>query len=225
MKKEDVKKVGVFGAIIVATVLLSVAIHGMITPEIYENVPTYFGVDEPEWNTIQVIKPDENGKLSPVGEFAAGAGVSSWLSFFCYDYAENPLSLKSNQSAGDYGSWGNVSGYADSDNWNMDLASEDPFYFVCRVRFNKTHLWGDSMFKGSRARVTLTVSGDETITAVTITGNNTVWHKGGGMESHNDTGSPCIWMNFFWDDPASDGYRITDDGTLTISLITIEARY
>ena len=229
MKKENIKKASFYGALIVASILLHIAISGMITvsnlDEFNNYPPTYFGVEKPtEWNTVDVITPDESGKLTPLAEFAPDAGNSSWLAFFCYDYAENPTSLRSNASGGGYDSWGNVSGYADSDNWNMDLKSEDPFYFVCRVRFNKTHCWGDSMFKGSRCRVTLTVTGDETITTVTLYGNNTANNSGGGYPSRNNTGEEQIWINFFWDDN-NDGYQITDDGTLTISTITIEARY
>ena len=63
-----------------------------------------------------------------------------------------------------------------------------------------------------------------TISTVTIIGNNTANNTGGGYPSSNDTSEEFIWINFFWDDN-NDGYQITDDGTLTISLITIEARY
>jgi len=132
--------------------------------------------------------------------------------------------LDSNASAGNYDTWGNVSGYVDADNHpSVDLASEDPFYFVVRCRFNSTVKDGAD-FVGSRCRVTLTVSGDETISAVAQTGDDDGSdNNGGGQVSRNDTGDDFIWINFWWDDN-SDGYRITDDGSLTWS-ITIEAKY
>lgn len=165
--------------------------------------------EEPVWHVIQ--------KFSPLGaEADPGSGVESgWLSFFVLDYAETPATcLASNATNGAYDAWGNVSGYQNTDNAeSMDLASEDPGYFVGRARFNKTHCWDATMFMDDRCSIRLTVSGDETISDV----------EGTRVVSYNDSGEEWIWINFVWDDGA-DGYRITDDGTLTWN-VTISAKF
>ena len=165
--------------------------------------------EEPVWQVIQ--------KFSPLGSEAdPGSGVESgWLSFFCLDYAETPATcLASNATNGAYDGWGNVSGYQNTDDAeSMDLASEDPFYFVCRARFNKTHCWDSDKFIDSRCSIRLTVSGDETISDV----------EGTRAVSYNDTNEDWIWINFYWDDGV-DGYRITDDGSLDWN-VTISAKY
>jgi len=166
--------------------------------------------EEPIWQVIQ--------KLSSVGtEANPGSGVESgWLSFFCLDYAEVPANTIGNSNAtnGAYDAWGNVSGYQNTDDAEaMDLASEDPFYFVCRARFNKTHCWDGAKFIDTRCSIRLTVSGDETISDV----------EGTRAVSYNNTGEDWIWINFYWDDE-SDGYRITDDGSLAWN-VTISAKF
>jgi len=184
-------------------------------------VTANFGVintneDVLEWHVIAEID-----SLDPLGENDPGASTSGWLATFCLDYAETPATcLASNSTDGDYDTWGNVSGYVDTDDTDTDLKSEDPFYFVVRCCFNDTVQDGAN-FMGSRCRCTLTVSGDETISSLPMIGDATN-ASGGGIVSANGTGS-MIWINFYWDDN-NDGYRITDDGSLTWSIL-IEAKY
>jgi len=172
--------------------------------------------EEPMWHTVAVVTSD----MLILGENDPGASTSGWLATFCLDYAETPgTCLASNASGGGYDGWGNVSGYVDADDTDTDLASEDPFYFVVRCRFNDSVKDGAD-FIGNRCRCTLTVSGDETISAVAQVGDVSDT-TGGGVVSQN--GTDYIYINFYWDDN-SDGYRITDDGTLTWSIL-IEAKY
>jgi len=172
--------------------------------------------EEPEWHEVAVVTSD----MLITGENDPGVSTSGWLATFCLDYAETPgTCLASNASGGGYDGWGNVSGYVDADDTDTDLASEDPFYFVVRCRFNDSVKDGAD-FIGSRCRCTLTVSGDETISAVAQVGDVSDT-TGGGVVSQN--GTDYIYINFYWDDN-SDGYRITDDGTLTWSIL-IEAKY
>jgi len=161
------------------------------------------------------------GRLSSydymLGENDPGDATSGWLSTFCLDYDATPTTALANNAS--YDEWDNVSGFVDADNTDTDLASDDPFYFVVRCRFNDTVKDG-SDFIGSRTRCILTVSGDETIGGVAHTGDST-GVTGGGVVSQN--GSNYIYVNFYWDDN-DDGYRITDDGSLAWN-ITVEAKY
>ena len=170
-----------------------------------------------EWHVIW------KGNSASAAEADPGADESGWLAFWCYDYAETPSD--DNATAGNYDTWTtNVSGYQSVDNADaMDLASEDPFYFVARCRFSEVHCGDAGVLISNRTRVSLTVSGDETITDKTIYGDDTDLAGGGGaFVTSNDTVA-WLYINFYWDDN-SDGYQITDDGTLAWN-ITISAQY
>jgi len=169
-----------------------------------------------EWHTVGVITPE----LLITGENSLSAGDSGWFSTFILDYGEDPGTVLAN-NATDWSAAATARGYVDADDTDTDLASEDPGYFVVRCRFNDSVKDG-SDFIGSRCRCTLTVAGDETIGGVAQVGDDDgTDNNGGGAVSQN--GTDYIYINFWWDDN-SDGYRITDDGTLTWS-ITIEAKY
>jgi len=210
MEKEIVNKKSKAGVPVKAGLIIMMIVSGLVIANTVTKEMVIEIEEEPVWQVIQ--------KFSPLGaEADPGSGVESgWLSFFVLDYAETPASTIGNSNAtnGAYDAWGNVSGYQNTDDAEaMDLASEDPGYFVGRARFNKTHCWDGSKFMDNRCSIRLTVSGDETISDV----------EGTRAVSYNDTGEDWIWINFYWDD-ASDGYRITDDGTLTWN-VTISAKF
>jgi len=200
MKKEykEPKKAGIRVGVVSGLIILLVTLSFTMPTPVME-----------EW---QIIWKFNSASAS---ENAPGAGASGWLATFCLDYAETPAnSLKTNATNGTYDTWTtNVSGYANADDTNYDLASEDPFYFVVRARFNKTHCWDVTQFLDSRCSIRLTVSGDETISDV----------EGTRVVSMNNSGYDYIYINFYWDD-AVDGYRITDDGSLAWN-VTISAKY
>lgn len=204
------KKAGIASGIIigiVAVLLIATSYSALFEKEIEEIFKP------PEWQDIARIS-SKDIMMGALGEASVADNVSGWLAFFCLDYAETPgTCLASNASGGGYDSWGNVSGYVDTDNLVTDLASEDPFYFVARGQFNWSHARNDTIFIDSRCRIKLTVSGDETISDV----------AGTAVVSHNVTTDGCIHINFYWDDGA-DGYRIVDDGNLAWNL-TIQAKF
>jgi hypothetical protein len=205
------KKLGTTLGILIAITLIISAIS------------IYVDMNEVEMEWREVARIDSSNFI--VGENDPGESASGWLATFMLDYAETPATcLASNASGGGYDTWGNVSGYVDYDgdgNPAVDLPSENGAYFVVRCRFNDQVKSGGN-FQGSRCRVRLTVSGDETISALAHVGDNTNT-SGGGIVSQNNSADDWIWINFYWDDN-SDGYRILDDGTLEWSII-VEARY
>jgi len=172
--------------------------------------------DTLEWHVIW------KGNAATAAEADPGAGESGWLATWCYDYAETPSD--DNATAGNYDTWTtNVSGYQSTDNAEaMDLASEDPFYFVVRCRFSDVHCGDAGTLMSNRCRVALTVSGDETISDVYLYGHDTDLADGGGAFVCVNN-SNWLYINFYWDDN-SDGYRITDDGSLAWN-ITISAQW
>jgi len=211
-KKNKYKKLGIISGTIIAMVTAVFVVTAMIGIN-----PVDINNDDKvlEWHVVSEVN-----SWDIVGENSPGAGASGWLSTFCLDYGETPGTVLAN-NATDWSSSATARGYVDTDDTDTDLKSEDPFYFVVRARFNDSVKDGAD-FIGSRCRCTLTVSGDETISGVAQTGDDDGSdNNGGGEVSQN--GTSYIWINFWWDDN-SDGYRITDDGTLPWS-ITIEAKY
>lgn len=172
--------------------------------------------DDLEWRVIW------EGNSASAAEADPGSAASGWLATWCYDYAETPSD--DNATNGNYDTWTtNVSGYQHVDDAEaMDLASEDPFYFVVRCRFNDTNVGDAGTLMSNRCKVALTVSGDETISDVTIYGHDTNLAAGGGAFVCANN-SNWLYINFYWDDN-SDGYKITDDGTLAWN-ITISAQF
>jgi hypothetical protein len=178
--------------------------------------------DKEEWHDIYTMTM-KDGKLIPVGE-ATPAGGSGFISIFLLDYAQDAFVVLQN-NATDWSASPNVRGYADADAFSEDTASEDPFFIVVRARFTKAVCYDedDNIFVGNRTKCTITFAGDETGT-ITHYGNLTDGATGGGAASYNDSGGASLWINFFFDDGV-DGYRVTDDGVLTISSIVISAKY
>lgn len=167
--------------------------------------------DEPnvEWVLIQEVSLDALGENNP--------GAEGWLSTFVLDYGQVPETVLAN-NATDWSASGDAHGYVDTDNTETDLKSEDPGYFVVRCIFDNDTLDGGS-FNYSRVRVNLTVSGDETISDVGEYDNS----SSDGDAVISAAHANHLYVNFWWDDGV-DGYRITDDGTLTWSISIYEKK-
>lgn len=207
-KKIKYKKAGISWSIVTAVAIATLVV--------FANFPN-IEVDDGEWHVIW------EGNLASAAENNPGAGVSGWMSTFQLDYAETPgTCLLSNATDGNYDTWGNVSGYVNADDTATDLASEDPAYFVVRCRFNESVCGDAGTLMKHRVRCSLNVTGDESIDNVALLGNDAdVAGGGGAFVSYN--GSAWLYVNFCWDDN-SDGYRITDDGSMAWN-ITISAKY
>jgi len=214
MKKIDRKKLGI-GAGISMGVIIGMLVMANVGNVIVDDVHLESIEKELVWHTVDV--------WSPLGENDPGAGTGGFMSCFLLDYGEVPETVLQN-NATDWEASGDVHAYADGDDWSEDTPSEDPFYFVVRACFTQDQCMSGGNWNGSRARVTLTVSGDETISAYCIWGNDTAETYGGGIESDNNSDFDKLYINFYWDDN-SDGYQISDDGSITVSEIKIEAKY
>lgn len=213
MKKETKKGIGagitlgiVVGVLVMANMNTVVTTDNMF-PE---------GEEEIEWQTVYIWRA--------TGENDPGAGTGGFMSCFLLDYDETVATVLANNATDWNTTGGTVHSYADYDGWSRDAVSEDPFYVVVRACFTQAQAMSGGNWNGSRTRVTLTASGDETISAYCIWGNGTAETYGGGIESDNDSDFDKLYINFYWDDD-SDGYSINDDGSLTISEIKIEAKY
>jgi len=211
--KKDRNKKAIYLAILVvgmlwASMAFTIFSSDITNKNMHEKVDTD---DNIEWHKIATITPDN------IGDYDPGAGSSGWIETFCLDYGQDPDTVLAN-NATDWSGEATARGYVDGDGETIDLASEDPFYFVVGCRFNDDAKDGDT-WNWSRFRVNLTVSGDETISAVGEYDNSST----NGDFVVSDTQSDMLWGFFYWDD-GDDGYRITDDGNINWA-ITIYAKY
>ena len=219
MKKETKKGIGIGAGITLGLVVSVLVMANMNTVMTVDNaLDNVFpeGEKEISWQTVYIWRA--------IGENDPGAGTGGFMSCFLLNYTETPTVALEDNTTDWNTTGGNVSGYADYDDWSRDAVSENPFYVVVRCCFTQAQAMSGGAWNGSRTRVTLTASGDETIAAYVIWGNGTAETYGGGIESDNDSDFDKLYINFYWDDN-DDGYSIDDDGSLTISEIKIEAKY
>lgn len=211
MEEKNIRKVGIgAGLVIVVIVSLLVLSNSNIVPV---NIVEPVDEDKPlEWHVVYVWSPDALGDNSP------GAGAGGWIEFFLLDYAQVPETVLAN-NATDWSASANAMGHTDADDWDIDIVSEDPFYFVCGARFNASQCQDAGVWNESRWRIRLTVSGDETINQVYEYNNS--GSSGDGVTSSKNG---YLYVYAWWDDGV-DGYQILDDGSLTVSEVRIEAQY
>lgn len=229
-KKTNFKKAGGFFAIIVGVMFFSATVYSMATYKIEEPIveePTLPGVDGgndgdadgdgylDDWYVVQEIS-SEDIFLGTVGDFAVPGGETGWVEGFHLDYAQVPETVLAN-NATDWSTSGDADGYVDADNAETDLASENGAYIVMLIVHNDTAKDGGT-WNHSRFRCKLTVSGDETISAV-YEYNNSGTSGDAVVSAENGR----IWIFYWWDDGV-DGYRITDDGSLVWAIV-VEERY
>ena len=165
-----------------------------------------------EWHVIWQGNSASAAENDPTGI------KSGWLATWCYDYDETPSD--DNATAGNYDTWtGNVSGYQSVDNAEaMDLASEDPFYWQVRCRFNETDCGDAGTLMSNRCKVNLQVTGSAgaNVGNVEIFGHDSDLASGGAAFVCVNN-SNWLYINFVWDDN-SDGYVMPDDGLLTWNI-------
>lgn len=203
-RKDKIRKAGFLFTIGICFLLFVVIVKLPVDNLIYDN-------DEPkvEWVLVQEVNSWDLGEYNP--------GAEGWLSTFGLDYGQVPETVLAN-NATDWSASGDARGYVDTDNTETDMKSEDPFYPVVRCRFD-TDAKNGSTWEWDRFRVNLTLSGDETISGVGEYDNS----SSNGDAVVSASGSNYIYVNFWWDDGV-DGFRITDDGTISWSISIYEKK-
>lgn len=207
-KNFNKKKAGFLTAVTLGVISLLVIVSNTNNPVLRpdDNGDSNDAVEE--WHMKQRINSwDAVGENNP--------GNEGWLSTFILDYGEVPETVLAN-NATDWSTDATACGYVDTDNTAKDLKSEDPGFFVVRVKYDTEALDGGS-WNWSRYRVNLTVSGDETISGVGELDNS----SSAGDAVISASNADNIYINFWWDDGV-DGYRITDDGTIAWSIVIWE---
>ena len=207
MKREKIKKIGIGASIpvaVIAIILLVANMGNIVTDDI----------------VVEIVEEKEI-TWQPVGENDPGAGVGGFMSIFWYDYVCNPV-VDLAVNATDWSTNASTHGYEDTDGTTTDTKSENASYICVRACFTQAQAMSGGAWNASRTRVTLTCSGDETISQ-TIQGNNSAETYGGGIESDNNSAYDKLYMVFYFDDN-SDGYRVLDDGSVTWSVV-IDAKY
>jgi len=157
-------------------------------------------------------------------EYNPGSGASGFLEIFAINHTTTPQTTYNRNDSSVLEGWCNAHGlgYADTDDFNVQIASEVAFDFVVRARFNRTHAWDGEKFVGSRCRVRLWVNSTDWLDGENISYS---MPAEGYCETRNDTSEQFIWINYYWNANDDQGYQLRDDGTITVDKIIIEAKF
>lgn len=223
MDKNFYKKAGILSAMLVMSIVAIVLLANISITETTDNLKATDDInsiikeEEGEWRLKQTV----NSKGEIWNALGTDAG-SCWDSMFHLDYAQTPSTYLVDNST-DFSSDPNCDGFVSSDNQETDLASENGAFICCRCHFDDTAKDGAS-WDWERFKVSLTVSGDETISAreESVNSSNDGSNTGDAVvQTTGGIGTDYIYIVFYWDDN-SDGYRITDDGSLVWSISIYE---
>jgi hypothetical protein len=221
MNKITYKKAGILSAMLVC---FTVAIL------LFTNITLKTAEKTNENNDINSIIEEDNGEwhlretVNSKGEIWKALGTdagSCWDSAFHLDYAQTPSTYLVDNST-DFSSDPNCDGFVSSDNQETDLASENGAYICFRCHFDDTAKDGAS-WDWERFKVSLTVTGDESISREEMVNSSNDGSNTGDavVQTTGGIGTDYIYIVFYWDDN-SDGYRITDDGSLDWSISIYE---
>lgn len=211
MKKTGIMLVGIISGLVILGSAYNILMH----TQNHDEVKGFLNIGpepyEEKWVTVAAFDLRSLGEATPSGVeslFLATWGLNYTGCTPATDLAANHTSWSA--------ALDNVSWYADADGFSEDCPSGEGWYFVVRVRWNRTHAYDDenNQWIGTNTRVNITTSGDETIAGT----------SGTLVESYNDSTQDFMWCNYYWDD-SDNGYRVTADGSITISEIKLEAKY
>lgn len=175
-------------------------------PSIVQNPETF------EWQVVW------KGNLATAAEADPGSGATGFLEIFTHNHEADPGTAYAENSSATLE--GDSLAYASADNFNEEMDSETAFDFVVRARFNRTHCYDADHFDGSRCRVKVTISSDDWADGESISDV-----EGTAVESANNSDYNYIYINFYWNADDNNGYQLSDDGTITVTEISIEAKF
>jgi hypothetical protein len=211
MKKENIKKAGIFTGILVCFVAAIMLLS---------NINISNDVDEQRFQPVYVWTP-----LGAEGD--PGAEESGFLEIIYMNISSTDGTGYGVNDSSTLESWATANmptttpnPYANADNYDLQsFQSEQTFVILVRVRYNKTHAWETDKFIDTDCDCQITV----TCTSWAV-GSNINNASGTAYVSQNSTDDPYIWINWVWDNSGT-GYQIADDSVLTNSEIYIEARF
>ena len=218
MKKEKIKKVSMWAAIVCSVVaVLFIASH--LTPVMIDEILPEPIEEELVWQKVAT--------WPAVGEASPGDETTGFLEIFLVNHtsAGSPGQIYCENDSSVIEGWctTNMPGhtpYATTDAFSVDIASEVQFDVLVRGQFNKTHCWDGTKFIDSRVRINISFTCDNWLdgenavddnATIVVTGNNTEWG--------------CLYVNGYFNADDFAGYQIADDATLTITEISLEAKF
>jgi hypothetical protein len=164
--------------------------------------------DEKGWRIIF------DGNLAQAAEGDPGVGASGILEIFFVNHSSNDYASENDSSVIEGWCDAHNLGYANADDFNVELAHTVSFDIAIKVRVNKTHAWDGSKFIDSWVRMNLT-SADLGIGADTAMEKSVLT---------NNSGDNFIWLMFYYDFSDS-GDTLSKDQSADITSIKLQAYY
>jgi len=182
---------------------------------VYATVPTPEVLIDEETGSWHVIW---KGNLAQAAEYDPANDSSTILSVYFHPHQVDVGGYNENSSSNlETNCTGGNLGFANGDDQEVDLAHSTEFDIVVRVRGNDTHCkvgatWFNSNLRVHLTCADLTIDQDLTLAA------------GEAMTTHNASDSTYLYMNFF-DTNSGSGFTISQDQTVEITEISLEAYY
>ena len=211
MKNINKKKAGVSLGIISGLVITMMLVYSLSTTTTLEIVPTD---DGKSWHIIF------EGNLAQAAEADPGAGAGGILGVYfvnhsaAYTYTANDSST--------FETWATAAGlgYANADDFNLEIDHSTDFNIVVRIRGNRTMCDNPAAAHvDANLRVNLSSAGAANLDIDALTAMTPVI-------TQNDSGCEFIWMNFNLKvDQAAGKLSIDRDQTADITAIVFSAYY
>ena len=178
-KDKSRKKATVLGTFTVMAILIFAA----WTIVFHIPKPVIEPTDEGTWHVVW------RGSLADAAEADPGAGASGFLGFYLLNHTASPATAYDENDSSVFETWATTAGlgYANADEFNIEITHSVALDFVFRGRGNKTNCWNGTDFIDAHCRVNLTVSGVLTISDVT----------GTLVVTYNDSGQNYLWYNVY----------------------------
>jgi len=179
------KKTGFISGLISSLIIGILIISFSITPDVVVE-KTYIK----SWHTLF------EGVAS---EAVLTYGDSGILEIYFINHTATPTTTFSRNDSILYRTWCNTSklGYANTDDFRVEIKHTTLFDILIKVRGNKTTCWNGSAFIDAYLRMNITSPhlGIAALSGMT------------GVVTHNDSGLDYLWMNFYINNSAA-GYSI-----------------
>ena len=167
-------------------------------------------IEQPGWHVIW------EGNFAEAAEANPGAGNSGILDIYFVNLTSPSLATFEVNNSATIEGWctENGLGFANADDFNVELSHSVDFMVGVKVRANKTHAYRTDKFFHTDVRVRWT-SSDLSVSADTVMSC---------AINTNETDNSFIWLTFY-DDNSGSGYSLNKDQSAEITSIKLEAYY
>lgn len=146
-------------------------------------------------------------------------GESGFMAIFFHPHDDSPSQtyLNNDSSLLEANCTNGTYGFANADNFNLQISNSVTWDIVVRVRWNVTHAREGAYWNYNDTQVSLNASGG----GCSIAG---AYVKGTQINTKYETNGDYLWQNYYWNNNGT-GFQLDSSGTCTFDDIKLEARF